>query len=151
MKKSILIMKKILALTFLFFLFLIVACGRENAVVFDSGKNGVHVNIEIADTFDERQSGLMFRDHLDENDGMLFIFDEEGYYPFWMKNTLIPLDMIWISEDLRVVDILHANPCKQDPCKSYKPSGNAKYVVEVNQNFTTKNNINIGDKLRILR
>ena len=56
-------MKKILTLTFLFFLFLVVACDRENAVVFNSGENGVHVNVEIADSFDERQSGLMFRDH----------------------------------------------------------------------------------------
>jgi len=143
-------MKKTLTLTFLILLFLISACGRENAVVFDSGENGIHLNVEIVDTFEERQVGLMFRDHLNENDGMLFIFDEEGYYPFWMKNTLIPLDMIWISESLQVVDILHADPCTEDPCTSYKPSGNAKYVVEVNQNFTIKNNIEIGDRLRII-
>jgi uncharacterized membrane protein (UPF0127 family) len=59
------------------------------------GKNTI--SVEIADTPTERQTGLMNRKSMDKNSGMLFIFEQDGVYPFWMKNTLIPLDMIWIN------------------------------------------------------
>src|SRR3989344_2502586 len=62
-------------------------------------------NVELAKTDVEKAQGLMFREHLDRNSGMLFIYDEEGSYSFWMKNTLIPLDIIWINSQNKVVDI----------------------------------------------
>jgi len=142
-------MKKILTLTFLIFLFLIVACNKQDIVLIDNGNENFEINVEIADNFEERAKGLMFREFLDENAGMLFIFEQEDYLSFWMKNTLIPLDMIFISEDFEIVDIKHATPCKQDPCVSYKTISPAKYVLEVNGNFTLRNNIEIGDKIRI--
>jgi len=133
----------------LIFLIILTACNQENNVLIDNGNEKISVNVEIADTFDERSQGLMFRESLDENAGMLFIFEEEDYLSFWMKNTLIPLDMIFISEDLEIVDIKYAIPCKQDPCVSYKTIKPAKYVLEVNGNYTIKNKISIGDKVTI--
>ena len=78
----------------------------------------------------------MHRESLDEKSGMLFVFPEDGRYGFWMKNTLIPLDIIWIDNDQRVVDIQTAQPCTAEPCPSYTPSGDARYVLEINANVS---------------
>ena len=112
-----------------------------------NGKSTIKVNVEIADDNQERAKGLMFREHLDTNNGMLFIFDNEDYKTFWMKNTLIPLDMIFIDKEYKIVEIKRAVPCEKDPCKLYPSSKPAKYVLEVNGNFTIGNNVKIGDKI----
>ncbi|MDQ2766457.1 MAG: DUF192 domain-containing protein, partial [Gemmatimonadota bacterium] len=70
------------------------------------------VRIELAADDDTREKGLMFRDRLPDGTGMLFVFPQPGDFPFWMKNTLIPLDMIWIDADHRIVHIAHDVP----PC-----------------------------------
>ena len=89
--------------------------------------------VEIADEGHERREGLMYREELDEGHGMLFIFPKESPHSFWMKNTLIPLDIIWLSEKKEIVDIQTVPPCKPDTnCQSYKPKVAAKYVLEVN-------------------
>jgi uncharacterized membrane protein (UPF0127 family) len=64
----------------------------------------------------------MFRTEMGEDNGMLFIFNKEEIYAFWMKNTLIPLDMVWIDSNNTIVDIQTAVPCEADPCPTYKPS-----------------------------
>jgi len=104
--------------------------------------------VELAKTDAERNQGLMFKESLDEYKGMLFIFDGEGDYPFWMKNTLIPLDIIWINDNKEVVFISeNTQPCKEDPCPSVNPDKNAEYVLEINGNTARKIGLNIGDKL----
>lgn len=105
------------------------------------------IKAEIADTPEERTQGLMFRESLDENDGMIFIFDDPKVYSFWMKNTLIPLDIIWLNQEKEIVKILQATPCTEDPCEIYNPETEAIYVIEVNQGFTEQNNIKLGDKV----
>lgn len=106
------------------------------------------VTVEIADTPELRQRGLMFREHLGPNEGMVFVFDEPGFYPFWMKNTLIPLDMIWVDEQFRVVHVAASvPPCKADPCPSYPHEGKAKYVVEVVSGFARRHHVKVGDRL----
>jgi uncharacterized membrane protein (UPF0127 family) len=106
------------------------------------------ISVEIADTPESRQRGLMFREHLAANEGMVFLFDESGFYPFWMKNTLIPLDMIWLDEQKRVVSVAHSvPPCKADPCPNFSPTGNAIYVVEVASGFAKKHGVKEGDQL----
>ena len=102
------------------------------------------VDVEIADTPESREKGLMFREHLDEGKGMLFIFEAEGYYGFWMKNTLIPLDMIWINSENEVVHIESAEPCKSVFCASYRTTSPAKYVLEVNSGFAKREGISVG-------
>lgn len=94
--------------------------------------NGKSVTAELAATDEERQRGLMFREKLLPDQGMLFVFEEEGLYSFWMKNTLISLDMLWINKDRRIVHIArNVPPCKEDPCPSYSPERPGLYVLEL--------------------
>ena len=110
--------------------------------------NGVRAKTSVVRTFEAKARGLSGKEGLGQNEGMLFVFEQEDYYGFWMKNTLIPLDILYISENNEIVGIKNnAEPCKEDPCISYKPTKPAKYVLEVNSNFTIKNNIQIGNKI----
>ncbi len=96
--------------------------------------DGERITVEIARTPGERQKGLMFRESLCHDCGMLFVLDAEDFHSFWMKNTVIPLDMIFIDSGLDVVDILHAVPCEEEPCELYTPGEKALYVLETNAN-----------------
>lgn len=112
--------------------------------------DGTRVGVEIARTEAERQRGLMFRESLAPDEGMVFVFDAIGFYPFWMKNTLIPLDMLWLDPDGRVVSIAHSvPPCKADPCPTYPPSADALYVVEVVSGFAKEHGVEVGDQLML--
>ena len=103
-------------------------------------------NIEIANTPREREIGLMNRENLDLNNGMLFVFEKEGVYNFWMKNVLIPLDMIWIDGNKQVVFIKeNAEPCKTEQCEVFGSDEKALYVLEVNGGAVEEMGIKIGD------
>ena len=101
-------------------------------------KNFVVINekiifVELAITPEDRQRGLMERDLLEKDNGMLFVFSEEDAYSFWMKNMKISLDIIWINADGNVVYFVEgAPPCVQSPCQTYSPNADALYVLEVN-------------------
>ncbi len=104
--------------------------------------------VELAITTQEQTRGLMFREKLDSDKGMLFIFKDEGEYPFWMKNTLIPLDIIWINKNKEVVYISkNTQSCKEDFCPNINPEKNAKYVLEINGGISKEIGLNIGDKI----
>ena len=104
--------------------------------------------VEIADTLEQRTKGLMNRQSLAQDKGMLFVFDQEANHSFWMKNTLIPLDIIWINKDKQVVDIEeNIQPCKTDPCQRYNPDQKANYVLELNAGQSDQAQIKIGDKV----
>jgi len=106
--------------------------------------------VELAQTNEERDMGLMYRTELDKNKGMLFIFDKEGIYPFWMKNTLIPLDMIWADSAGKVVFIAqNVQPCKTLICPTTFPSAKAKYVLEVNAGVCQGIGLKLEDILKI--
>lgn len=107
--------------------------------------NGDCFIVEVVDTPQSREVGLMHREQLGKNKGMFFVFENEGNYPFWMKNTLIPLDMIWIDSSGKVVDIKEADPCEADPCQVYYHVGSAKYVLEINKGLSAELGINVGD------
>lgn len=96
--------------------------------------NGERIAVEIARAPGERQRGLMFRGSLCYDCGMLFVLDAEDFHSFWMKNTVIPLDMIFIDADFNIVDILHVVPCEEEPCELYTPGEKALYVLETNAN-----------------
>jgi uncharacterized protein len=136
-------MKRILVLLSLIMI-LIVSCQTENYVEI----NEEIIIVELARTDNEIQQGLMFRDNLCDNCGMLFIFNEENKHKFWMKDTKIPLDMIFINSNLEVVDLLYAIPCVEDPCKYYVPSKNSLYVLETNGNEF--DNSIIGQKIEMV-
>jgi uncharacterized protein len=104
------------------------------------------LDIEIAATEYTREKGLMARTQMEENQGMLFIFDYPKIQSFWMKNTILPLDLIFVDESDRIVHINHdAIPFSESLISSEKPS---QYVVEVNAGYCRKNQIVVGGKIR---
>lgn len=95
---------------------------------------GIVIMAELADTAEERARGLMFRSSLEKNHGMLFAFAEPQYWSFWMKNTRIPLDIIWMDRNKRIVHIERNVPtCTRtdDGCPQYQPNEKAMYVLEL--------------------
>ena len=91
----------------------------------------------------------MHRQSLPDNRGMLFVFPDENDRSFWMRNTLIPLDMIWIDDGRRIAHIAHdVPPCKADPCPSYPPNAKAKYVLEVAAGVAARHGLANGQVLR---
>lgn len=104
---------------------------------------------EICETPEQRTRGLMFRESMDANKGMLFVFEKEGEHFFWMKNTLIPLDIIWINKDKRVVHIeKDVQPCiTGEECVKIKSNEPAQYVLELIAGSAEKINLKIGDEL----
>ncbi|MGI6047155.1 MAG: DUF192 domain-containing protein [Petrimonas sp.] len=103
------------------------------------------IDIEIADNNQRRARGLMYRKSLPADAGMLFIFDVEEIQGFWMKNTYIPLDMLFVNANNEIITI-HANtaPLREWNYASTKP---ALYVVEVNAGYCIQKNITEGDKI----
>lgn len=102
-------------------------------------------NIELAKTIAQKTKGLSKRTNLCKNCGMLFIFGFETNLPFWMKDTLIPLDMIWLDKNGKVVDIQTANEINSS--KIYQNQTPAQYVLELNANDSQKIGLKIGDKI----
>jgi len=106
--------------------------------------------VELAQTPAEKMKGLMFREHLASDRGMLFVYDEERERSFWMKNSLIPLDIIWINQNGEVVLISEdIPPCEKDPCPTISPDVKAKYVLEINARKARGIGLRLGDKLDI--
>jgi len=95
----------------------------------------IELKVEIADEPHEQNKGLMERKNLEEGHGMLFIFDEPKRVSFWMKNTLIPLDVIFFEEDGKYISSYTMHPCKEDPCPQFSSGKYAKYALEVNAGF----------------
>ena len=104
------------------------ATGTGRATITVEGRD---FQVEIADTVAKRQMGLMNRTELAEGEGMLFTFEKPGKHRFWMKDTLIPLDIIWLDVDYNVVTKITAPPCTADPCPKFSPEGPASFVLEV--------------------
>jgi YVTN family beta-propeller protein len=115
----------------------------------DNYTTGIPVYVDVANDPEEQSRGLMFRKSMEWNNGMLFVFEDVKYLSFWMKNTYIPLDMIFVDKDLRIVDIKEdVQPCLQeDICPSYPSKQPAKYVLEVNAGFVQQNGIRVSDIL----
>ena len=108
---------------------------------------GVNLITSLSTTPDAQSKGLAIRDSLNENEGMLFIFETPQKYSFWMKDMKFPIDIIWINQDGKIVHIeKNLPPCVfLLPCPSYTPKDDSLYVLEVVSNFTNKFNINVGD------
>lgn len=133
---------------------LLEAAGLGYAVVtFTTEKGQVRVNAEVAETPSERLRGLMFRTVLTEDAGMLFVFDHDQPLTFWMMNTSIPLDGIFISSQLLVVFVAeNLKPCPPSNCQnpqSFSSATPTMYILEVNAGFSGKNGIKLGTKVSI--
>lgn len=109
---------------------------------------GTTIHLELALTDQEKVLGLMFRDNLPADRGMLFPFKTDSNLPFWMKNTYIPLDFVWLDASGTVVDVRSdVPPCESDPCPSYSSHHPARAVLEVNAGFAAAHGIHPGVKL----
>lgn len=105
---------------------------------------------EIADTPERWRLGYMFRREVGESEGMIFVYPVAGFYPYWMKNTLVPLDIIWLDDSFTVLGVESAPPCTADPCPSYgPPMRKARYVLEVRGGTAAKEGLKPGDRLRV--
>lgn len=101
---------------------------------------GKEVSLELADTDKKRQVGLMNRAELAKDSGMLFVFNTNGFHAIWMKNTLIPLDILWLDSEKKVVHIKEsAQPCKTVNCEIHVPKKAAKYVIELPAGWVQEN------------
>lgn len=105
-------------------------------------------SLEVVRTPEDRARGLMFRERLDLDKGMLFVFDEPGEYSFWMKDTHIPLDMIWINSNNVIVEVEHdVPPCKTVTCPSYGGNLESSMVIELNAGMAERYNISEGERI----
>ncbi len=115
-------------------------------VVVETARGEVRFKVELALTPAEQQQGLMHRRSMPASSGMLFIYPRAGILGFWMKNTLIPLDIIFIGDDNRIVDI-HEN-AQPLSLRNIAPTEAARSVLEINGGLSVKMGIAIGDRVR---
>ena len=107
---------------------------------------GIHnIQAEVAQTPEQRATGLMFRKDLGANDGMLFVFEERGQQCFWMKNTLLPLSVAFVADDGRIVNLDDMKPQTLDSHCSEKP---VRFVLEMNDGWFRKRGLKAGSKLQ---
>lgn len=136
--------------------FAVAACGGGGGdesgprVVIETGEGEVAVDVEVADSAGERAVGLMNRESLPEDAGMIFVFPEEHAGGFWMKDTLVPLSIAFADADGRILRILDMEPCEADPCPSYDPGTEFEGALEVNQGFFEEHGVEVGDAVELV-
>ena len=150
MKRSILILIAfaigILAWLFLNPIVAVPSTSMRSGTVTIAGKT---LTVAVVDTNPARERGLSGTKKITDDQGMLFVFDTEDTYAFWMKDMLFPLDIIWLSSDLHIVYIQkNATPASYPT--AFTPTAPARYVLEVNAGFSEKNNVHIGDQVNML-
>lgn len=124
------------------------ACGSAHP---DSGLPVIAVDVaghtvkaEVARSLEEQSRGLMYRRELGKNEGMLFVYEEDRVLTFWMKNTFVPLDILYLSADGTVATIKHMSP---QTLRSHSSEVAVRYALEVNQGWAKKNGVEPGAKV----
>lgn len=129
-------------------LWLLCACASSSipqVVIHPQKGEPIRISVEIADTPQKRSFGLMYRRDLPESHGMLFLFPREEPLSFWMKNTPLPLDIIFINAAHTIVSIAHnTTPFSEKPLPSGSP---AQFVLEVNGGFCQRHGVAVGDRV----
>jgi hypothetical protein len=120
--------------------------GTVTIVVIGGEGEGAELTVELARTAGERSRGLMFREELAEDGGMLFVFPEDTGSGFWMKDTLIPLSIAFIAADGTIQDIQDMEPLSED---TYHPPEAYRYALEVNQGWFQQNGFDVGVQVEI--
>ena len=125
-------------------------CGKQKFIkIFFP--NGVSITAELAVSDEERQRGLMFWEKLNPDQGMLFVFKDENFHSFWMKNMKIPIDFLWLDREKRIVHIeRNVPPCKKPPCVSYSSEMPAMYVLELKAGSVDENQLKLYDRLEFI-
>jgi uncharacterized membrane protein (UPF0127 family) len=121
------------------------AAGQTSKVCFSDAC----ITAEVTTSSPERSRGLMFRKKLEPATGMLFVFEKESQYSFWMKNMLFAIDIIWLDKDKKIVALKeNATVCAAGDCEVYRPNKDALYVVETEAGFIQAHRIKPGDQAR---
>jgi uncharacterized membrane protein (UPF0127 family) len=130
---------------------LLTSCkGKEFTALFLTPDGPIEVSLEMARTPEERQRGLMFRDRIGDRHGMLFCFETDERHVFWMRNTYLSLDILFVTVDGVVVDVLEKlPPCPLDPCPTYRAEAKARYALELNAGFSERYRIRKGDRVQL--
>ena len=124
------------------------ACARGPSVEL----KGLRFSIEIAENDATREHGLMDRESMPQDHGMLFVFQDDAPRAFWMKNCKFPQDMLFFDADRRLVSVQHDVPaCTADPCPPYSSGAPARYVLELNAGQARKLGLVPGDEMQIQR
>jgi uncharacterized membrane protein (UPF0127 family) len=135
-----------------------VACGSAEEVAYPNASaalsigtddGSVSLDVQVADTPAERETGLMGRESLSPYDGMAFVWDEPVVGTFWMKDTLIPLSIAFWDADGRIISILDMDPCTEDPCPSYGPEHPFVGAVEVARGTFERHGVAVGDRVEL--
>lgn len=121
--------------------------GKANVTLRGPGGEMVQVLAEIADEPEERTRGLMYRRELAAGEGMIFLFENPSPMVFWMKNTLIPLDIVFFDEGGTYLSSDTMVPCEADPCTLYRSNGPAAYVLEMASGFLQESRVGEGWRL----
>ena len=124
---------------------------QRGVAVLETGGGEVRVQVEIAETGEQRQTGLMFRENLAPDAGMVFLVDQPSDGAFWMKNTLVPLSVAFLDADGTIMVILNMEPCPEEPCPLYDPHREWMGALEVNQGFFEEAGVEVGDRVRLER
>jgi hypothetical protein len=112
---------------------------------------GEVIYAELAVTDQERQQGLMFREGINPDQGMLFVFEREGIHSFWMKNMKFSIDILWLDRDKRIVHIeKKVPPCLREECPSYSPPVFSKYVLEIKEGYAEEYELELYDRLEFI-
>ena len=119
---------------------------KTNLTIINERGEEIKITVEIADSNTERSEGLSNRDELEEDRGMLFVYDRDVDYGFWMKDTYIPLSIAFIDKDGKIIDVQKMEPETTD---SHKPDSLYRYALEVNQGFFEDNDIVVGNTVLI--
>lgn len=112
--------------------------------------SGAVITLEVAANDETRQRGLMFRESIAPGHGMIFLFPADDVFSFWMKNTYIPLDMLWLDQQWKIVHVKSGvPPCQADPCPSYDPGVKARSVLELGAGESQRLGLKAGDRLQM--
>jgi len=112
--------------------------------------SGAVYRLELATVPEDQAQGLMYRENLPDKTGMLFVFDQPAPHHFWMKNTMIPLDIVWIDDSGKVIFIsARTPPCKADPCPTYGPDVAVSRVLEIAGGKAAEEGLAVGSLLRL--
>ena len=134
-----------------------VACGSADpsdpndtaALAIRTDDGTVSLDVQVADTPDERQTGLMGRESLSPYEGMAFLWEEPVVSSFWMKDTLIPLSIAFWDDAGRIISILDMDPCTEDTCPSYGPDEPFVGAVEVDRGTLEERGVTVGDHVEL--
>lgn len=123
--------------------------GPQTIALIGPDQQVVEVMVEVADDVEERAQGLMGRESLEPGQGMLFLFVQEDILTFWMKDTLIPLDILFFDGQGNLVSTSTMAPCQEDPCPKYSSSVPAGIALEVNAGFLQQHGVGAGWRIAL--